>query len=256
MQTNILIFKALLFRDMKVLQKTIFKDFIDTIILVSLQYVNFVYFLPRMGMSAALIVPLFAGSVGSVFINTAYDRAITDSADIAFTRFIKYQMTLPISLTWLFVQKIIVHMVNIALYSGPVLGVLLWYARTHITPLGVLFFCVVYFLALIFISALIIAMAYGTHFFWFIDNVWTRVLMPFLMLGCIFFPWKSVYALNKWVGVLYALSPITYIVEGLRSALLGTHEFIPAPLCVGVLFLLTILMVLIARRIFSWRLYA
>lgn len=256
MVSNLGTFKTLIARDLVVLRKTLVADGIDALILIVLQYVNFVYFFPLMGMSKTLIAPLFVGSIGNVFINTAYDRGISDSADAQFTHFIKYQMTLPLSLPWLFAQKMVTHMINIGVYSIPALTVLLYYAHDTITVGGLMVFALLYFISLAWISAVIMAIAYGTQFFWFIDNVWTRILMPILFLGCGMFPWKAVYALNKGIGFLYALSPLTYSIEGLRSALLGTEAYICFEVCLAVLVPFALVMIYSAYRLFGRRLYA
>lgn len=247
---------SLMARDCLVLRETLGSDIIDAVILLSLQYVNYVYFLPLLGMPSAFISMLFVGSVGSFFINSAFDRGIEDSADVAFTHFIQYQKTLPISLSWLFAQKIVMHMLSMAIVSIPAVSLLFWYVYANVTFVGLLWFLFLYMCTLLWIAALIIAIAFGTHFFWFIDNVWTRVLMPILMFGCHYFPWKAAYDVSPWIGALFALSPLTYMAEGMRSALIGGDQFLPVTLCSVVLVLVTIVTVVCARILFFRRLYA
>jgi ABC-2 type transport system permease protein len=44
------------------------------------------------------------------------------------------------------------------------------------------------------------------------------VLTPLIFTGCTFYPWNSLHAL-RWFQVLTLVNPITYVSEGLRSAL-------------------------------------
>jgi ABC-2 type transport system permease protein len=44
------------------------------------------------------------------------------------------------------------------------------------------------------------------------------VLTPLIFTGCTFYPWSALHAL-RWFQVLTLLNPITYVSEGLRSAL-------------------------------------
>jgi|GEM_PF-4383582 len=250
------VFKALCARDFMVLRATIRSEIIDALILVVLQFINYVYFLPLLGMNKTLVAPLLAASIASFFINSAFDRGINDSADIAFAQFIKYRMTLPLTLTTLFIQKMSMHIVSLALVSLPSVFILLFYVRDSLTVLGLLAFWGIYFCALLWVASLIIAIAYGTRFFWFIDNIWTRVLMPILFFGCQYFSWKAAYAVSPLIGVLYALSPVTYINEGIRSALLQSDQFLPVSICALVLITISISTILLARTIFIRRLYA
>jgi len=44
------------------------------------------------------------------------------------------------------------------------------------------------------------------------------VLTPLIFTGCTFYPWNALHQL-RWFQVLTLFNPITYVSEGLRSAL-------------------------------------
>lgn len=64
-----------------------------------------------------------------------------------------------------------------------------------------------------------------------ISSLWMRVNIPLLWLGGLWAPLHVIQQKIPWLGYIAQLNPITYITEGLRSAILGTQAFVSMGVC-------------------------
>lgn len=245
---------ALLRRDIKVFLKTFFDNIIDSSIIITCTYAVYGYLLPQMGMSSALLGPIFMGVIILVAINILYDRALRDMVDLTFTHYIDYQIMLPLRLRWLLCKYIISYSIDFLLSVIPLflLGLVLYNPFMD---------SAYYRFDQFFISLLLVGLVIATGFLleiffvsfeWFRENTFARILSPMILLGSVYFPFMPVYKAFPWIGKLLLLSPVTYMAECLRATLLDPQDYMPLwisrTVLMSLLFLQTILLLYYAHK--------
>lgn len=235
--TNFYIFCALLKRDFKILRRELLNFLINGVILIVFEALLYGYLIPRMGLPLHLISPLYLGSVILTLVLFGFTRSLNCALDLAEHRFIEYKITLPIEKKWLFAEYIVYFVIETLVRSVPVfiIGVLLLGSQFVIHKTTWILFILLYITALIFIALFFLWIAFCTSFAWFNDNIWPRILSPLISFGSLFYIWKGAYGVSPFIASLLLLNPLTYIAEGFRSSLIGSDQFISAPLCFLVL---------------------
>jgi ABC-type multidrug transport system permease subunit len=56
--------------------------------------------------------------------------------------------------------------------------------------------------------------------------LFTVVLLPVTMLGCVYYPWAALHEM-RWLQIVSLLNPLVYVSEGLRAALTPEVEHMP-----------------------------
>lgn len=239
-------FLALTRRNLKIIFKQLSKPLIDGGIFAVLNMLLFVYLFPVIGMSNDLIGPVFLGSFVSIFFSLGFSMALRIVFDLKYERFIDYQLTLPISLFWLFSSYVIAFFFELFMSTAPILilSLIVLQTKTHFMQMNWPLFIFIYILILFFFSILFLAFGILYEYTWFLDNVWPRRLAPLIGLGCVYVPWMKVYHLSTTIGAALLLNPITYVSEGLRSSLLGKGYISPL-LCIAVLMVSIVLSALL-----------
>lgn len=240
-------FLALTSRNFKIIVKQLRETLVDGIIFALLNMLLFIYLFPVIGMSADLIGPVFLGSLVSLFFNLGFSLSLRIVFDLKFRRFLDYQLTLPISLFWLFSSYVLAFFAELFMSTTPIIIFSLFILRTKIQLMHAnwLLFIIIYLLILLFFSILFLALGILYEYTWFLDNIWPRRLAPLLILGCVYVPWSKVYNLSSIIGSILLVNPITYVSEGLRSSLLGTNGYISPLLCITVLIASIVLSVML-----------
>lgn len=59
-----------------------------------------------------------------------------------------------------------------------------------------------------------------------VNMLFSLVMMPAMMLGCVYYPWASLDAI-PWLQVVVLLNPVVYLSEGLRAALTPGMPHLP-----------------------------
>lgn len=228
-------FWALVIRDVQFIVASLPGRLIDGCIIVIMQTLVIGRFLPLLGMPKELIGPLFIGMITQIVFSSAYGIAFRQANDLKKSKFINYQLALPLNKRWLFGQIVLSFMIEVAFISLPliVLGSVFLSSYFTIQTGSLLATAFMYLLALALYSCLFIYLVYSCDYNWFLDNVWARRLTPLFFFGCGYYTWKKLYAFNSGLAVFTLLNPITYVHEGLRNVLLGGDNFIPLWICMG-----------------------
>ncbi|CAN5140149.1 hypothetical protein BH09DEP1_BH09DEP1_2310 [soil metagenome] len=224
---------ALVCRDVRFIVASLPGRLIDGCIIVIMQTLVIGKFLPLLGMPQELIGPLFIGMITQIVFSSAYGIAFRQANDLKKTKFINYQLALPLNNMWLFGQIIFSFMIEVAFISLPLIALGSIFLSTYFTiqTSSLMVTGLMYILSLLIYSTLFIYFVYQSEYTWFLDNVWARRLTPLFFFGCGYYTWKKLYAFNNSLGLLTLLNPITYLHEGLRNVLLGGNEFIPLWIC-------------------------
>lgn len=236
MNSNFLIFKSLLERDLKVTFVNFSSIIIDAAINITCFILIFAYFLPAMGMSKELSAPLFLGTNIITIISISYTRMVRIKSDMEFKHFIKYHFTLPISKKWLLAEYILAFIIDVTISVLPALVVGLFIIDSSLLyKINPLYFCLMYVLSLFFIATSFLFIAFTFRFMWLINNTWEKILTPLIQLGCLLFVWERLNNFSKPLSKLVLLNPVTYIIEGLRTSVFGTGPYLPISLCILIL---------------------
>ncbi len=239
---NFRVFCALLRRDLKILKKNLVQSLINGLIVAAIELSIVVVFFPRMGMPVQLSAPLFLGSLVFLLFNLGFPFAFSMVYNLKFSRFIDYQLTLPLPKRWLFAEYIINFIIQVFITTLPiiVLGIICLGNLISFEQTNWFYFFGIHLLSILFFSVFFHMCSFQFSFTWFIENIWTRVLGPLLLLSSTFYIWHRVYAVSKTIGYLFLLNPITYIAEGLRASLLGGSQYLPPLLCITAIIMSTL----------------
>lgn len=231
--TNMRTFVQLLHRDMVLLKQTIASRLLDAACMCFIVFVIYGHVMPTLGLEKQLIAPFFLGSFANLFLLFGFSTAITLVFEIKQKGRLFYLMTLPISLPWLFASYIISFMIQATAIIIPtiIVGIVLLGEKFQVVATNWPLFLLVYTLSSLFFGLLMFTCAIHYKQHWFMDNLWPRRLTPMFCFGCTLFLWKSVYAYAPYMAHLMLINPLTYIIEGLRSSLVGGTMFIPAWIC-------------------------
>jgi ABC-2 type transport system permease protein len=242
---NIAIFLALLTRDLKVLKRRLNNLIIDGLILVSVTVLIFGYLLPLLGMPTTLIAPIFLGNSLSFFLaSLGYNFATRMVYDLKFDRFIDYFLTLPLPKRWLFAYFITSFIIESSIVTLPLVTLGIVLLGKNFGPINGNFitFLAVYFLVLLFWALFFLGSSFTCSYQWFKSNMWARRIMPLFVLSSAFFTFKTITTFMPTMSTIMLCNPLTYVVEGLRAALLGGSDYLPLPTCLVGIFIAIILM--------------
>jgi ABC-2 type transport system permease protein len=242
---NASIFYALIARDIKTFKKVLPTLFINGIITVSIAVIVWGKLLPLIGMSPSLIAPIFIGhSLLSLCASVGYSHALRMVYDLKNDRFIDYLMTLPLSHTWLFFYFVASASLETFVVTLPLISVGIIFLGNSFCPVNGSFsaFCCFYITTLIFWSLFFMSAVYSHSYNWFRNNIWARRIMPLFACSSAFYPWADVERVSPIISRLMLINPITYVSEGLRSSLLGGHNYIPWQQCLIALLFFCILL--------------
>lgn len=189
-------------------------------------------FLPSMGLDnfAPFILISSAISYGLFIV---MQNAMNLVEDITENHAIAYELTLPVA-QWLIFLKI---MISNALQSFVIsLSIvpcgLLLLMNSHAFPdFSCWKFILIFICASIFYGAFSLILAISLKDMSKVDNVWLRILFPIWYLGCFQFPWSVLYKVSPTLAYLDLCNPITYILEGGRSATINSSGSLPFMLC-------------------------
>jgi ABC-type polysaccharide/polyol phosphate export permease len=81
-----------------------------------------------------------------------------------------------------------------------------------------------------------------------VRHLWMRFLMPLWWLGGFNYNWKTVYSVAPKFALFTLLDPVVYIMEAVRSSVLGPENFLPFWPSIGMIILYTIIFGIIAVK--------
>jgi ABC-2 type transport system permease protein len=250
------IFLSLLLRDMYILRKRLFGLIIDSIIFLVLYVLMIGKFFPLLGMPQQLIGPIFIGSSTNLTLPFfGFTHALKISADLRFSRFIDYHLTLPLPKKWLFSLYIISFIIETGIISLPLLLIGSYMLSNAITLSHTwVLFLFMYLCALVFFGVFFTWIAFHYNFDWLRKNIWPRRLSPLLNLGTNFVPWTGIHALIPLVSYFLLLNPFTYVMEGIRATFLTGYPFLPAFACIPATIIFSGIFIMLLTRSIKKRL--
>ena len=250
------VLSALLYRDLRFILYSLPARLADTAIIGTIQILAISKLFPLLGFPQSMIAPLFMGIITQIIFTASYTIAFRYVVDLDKTRFINYQLTLPFSKFFLFTEFIIIFMIEIFCINIPLLLLGSIFLADFFSLCQACWWQIIilYFLTTFLCALLFIYLAFNSDYHWFLDNVWPRRLSPLFLLGCGFFTWKKLYFFNWVLGILVLANPFTYVHEGLRTAFLGSSEFLPFWLCLFAIISFILLLIFLLSNAIKQRL--
>ncbi len=247
MKTNIFrftdIFLKLFFTKLIIARHQILGKLLNVSIWSFCTLVIFGHVMPSMGLSSSFALIQFAGVLGSAGLFENYGNIATTIMDIAGERSIGYYLTLPVrpwavllstacgyATVGAFLTLAMVILGKIVLFSSLSLASIAWGKLLTIIVLGNVFY-----------GMMALAIAGHVGEVAKIGNVWSRFVFPMWFFGGFQFSWHAIHQASELCSYAVLANPITYIMEGMRIAILGQEGHLPWLACVSALTLATIL---------------
>ncbi|MGC2310567.1 MAG: ABC transporter permease [Candidatus Babeliaceae bacterium] len=241
--SNLQIFKELLRTDLYILKGTILDQIINLLIWISSMILVNSYLMPAFGLSTTYSAFILAGLCASAGLFGVFPSVAVMVSDFEGDQIISYYLTLPIPSWMIFLRLILYYALNFGMLGILVLPVgqlLIW---NQFNILNVVFgkFILIFILTHLFYGAFTLWIASRVRNMTKIGNVWMRFVYPIWFLGGFQFSW-AVLA-QKWPFLAWVnfLNPMTYIMEGIRSTVLGQAGYLNFWLCIGMLSIFVVL---------------
>jgi ABC-2 type transport system permease protein len=235
--TSFKVFIELLRTDLYILKNTLFDQMFNLFIWMSSTLVVNSYLMPAFGLSPTYSTFILAGLCASAGLFGVFPSVATMVSDFDGDRIIAYYLTLPLPSWMVFLRLIMYYAISFGLIGAMVLplGKLLIWQQFNITDVAFGKYLLIFILTHLFYGAFTLWIASHVHNMTKIGNVWMRFVYPIWFLGCFQFSW-AVLA-DKWPYLAWfnLINPMTYIMEGMRSAILGQANYLNFWLCVGML---------------------
>ncbi|NDD53655.1 ABC transporter permease [bacterium] len=248
---NVRIFIELLRRDLIIIRREFFGDLINAITWPLANAITFGLVLPSFGMDRAYGSFLLIGALATTFFYLSVSLAEDLVNDFCGLRSIDFLVILPASRYWLIlVQRVCSFAVHATVVSVPLIpiGKLLLGDRMDLSHFSTIKFMLIMLLS---------AMFYGFFALWLASwipnsrhfmSVWRRVYTPSQLLGCYWFSFAMAYEVFGFKAYITLLNPLTYMCEGVRSAVLGGEKYLNFWLVLGLLAVYTGLFGIYAMR--------
>lgn len=195
------------------------------------------YIMQNFGLMSGYGAFQFASIVSVVGLFEVYNAATKTIMDIDGDRNISYYLTLPtrpavVLLSMACSYALVSSLLTVLLlpFGKLVLGNNFNFGLVSWSKVAVMAF-----LANVFFAIFTVAMIAHVGTISKMRNIWMRFIWPLWFLGCYQFSWKAIYKLSAPCAYLTLCNPITFVTEGMRSALLGASDFLPWGICCGAL---------------------
>lgn len=227
-------FLGLMLRDLRVLRREL-GPFVVRIIMQPLLFLFvFTYLFPRIGQMGAIGGATFATvllpglmAVAIMFSGIAA-VALPLSQEFGITREIDDRVMCPLPVPAVAAEKVVFSAIQSILAALLVLPLAIWVPATpvyvHVASWPMLIATLI--LASLVAGALGLAIGANVRPQQ-IGLVFSIVVVPITFLGCVYYPWASLYNV-RWLQIVVLANPIVYMSEGLRTALTPDIPHMPS----------------------------
>jgi ABC-type multidrug transport system permease subunit len=223
MRNQIKICGALLRRHLYVAKESFMGSFVNCLVIVGFQAFFYGYVFPTVGFDSAHISTVFVGVIILTLMYATFSRALECNKDVRFGKYINFERMLPLSLYSIlgvyaisFIVELLSYTFFLCSFGKLFLGELLFLGNANW-----LLVCVHGLAGALFWASLMLFIGFGLSFEWVIDHLWTRLLLPFIFLGCVWYAWPAVNETFPVLARCMLINPSVYFAEGLRHALFG-----------------------------------
>ncbi|MBX9923260.1 MAG: ABC transporter permease [Rhabdochlamydiaceae bacterium] len=230
-------------RDLLIFKEEFWGKFLDTAILLFTVVVVFGYFLPSYGLQSDYGPFLLIGVIAGFGFFEVVGKVSVMIADMEGDRTILYTLTLPIPSVLVFVYigvswALISSIISLLLF--PLGKVLLW-SQFDLSKICFWRFALIFLLSNLFFGFFALWLSSILKTMGSISHLFVRIVNPMYTFGCFMYSWNSVSQISSWIGFAHLLNPLVYIMEGMRSAALGSQGYLPFWFCFLCLAFFTVL---------------
>jgi ABC-2 type transport system permease protein len=201
------------------------------------------YLLPSFGLSHNYGTFILASLIGSAGLFEVFPSVVNLITDLEGDNITSFYIILPIPSWLVFVKNMIFYSLNIAAMAIMVLPIgkfLLWNTFSF-ERFSIIKFVIIFVLMCMFYAAFTIWTASKLMKMEKIQNLWMRFIFPLWYLGCFQYSFDVLKKTSPTLSYVSLLNPIVYIMEGMRTAVLGQPSAINFWVCAGVLSLFVVL---------------
>jgi ABC-type polysaccharide/polyol phosphate export permease len=229
---QLIIIKELLMRDFFIFKKVYLHKMRIALSRIALLIFVAKMFLPSMGLQNYAPFILMSSAIGYGFFIAAFN-AIDLVDDITDNQAILYELTLPVAQWMIFAKYAISTALQALVISLSIIpcGLLVIGSVQPFAQFSLIKFISIFICASLFYGSFMLIFTSCIRTMLQVENIWLRLIFPMWYLGCFQFPWQTLYKISPTLAYLDLLNPMTFIMEGMRSATLGTTQFLPFWLC-------------------------
>lgn len=223
------IFLQLIRRDLVVFRKLYIGKLIDSLIMFAAFTVVMGYFLPLMGMASNYGIFAMVGSIASFGIFEILGLSGLLITDMNGDRTISYLLLLPLRSAWIFCYFAVSWAIQSSLIALPLyfVGKLLLWDQFDLSNITWFRLIVAFITTNLFIGFFALWITGALNKIRDLGRIYFRCINPLFLLGCFFFSWHVAYKLSPSIAYIILFDPLTYIMESMRSAIIGSKDFIP-----------------------------
>jgi ABC-2 type transport system permease protein len=230
-------FAAMMAREFRVLGRNAPSTFIRAVMQPLLFAFVFAYVLPKIGSGfggggtgvsfATILVP---GLMGSMFLMQGmFGTTMPLVMEFSWQRTIEDRALAPVPIRVLAIQKITAGAIQAVIGAAIVFPVVYW---VHAPGQGPHVDVTNWFLLIVvMVFAATLTASMGLWLGTVVDPrkmqmVFAVILLPLTMLGCVYYPWSALHAI-QWLQIVVLINPMVYMTEGLRAALTPSLGHMP-----------------------------
>lgn len=237
------VFKMLIVRDMQVFKKVFLGKQIDTIIWVIITIFVNGYLMTQVGVQEGYGAFILIGAIVSMSFFQIYPHVFGFCADLLGSKNITYDLILPIPAYFIFIKQALIYALRSMCMSLLVLplGKLILWSNCDLSSVAWLKLLGIFISANVFFGFFTLLAAAFIKDFDALGHLWPRVTYPMWFLGSYLISWQTTYSVSKWIACFTLLNPVVYAMEGMRSAAFGGEGYLPYWLCLGMLWIFSII---------------
>lgn len=229
---QLIIIKQLLTRDFFIFKKVYLHKMRIALSRIVLLIFVAKMFLPSMGLQNYAPFLLISSAIGYGFFIAAFN-AIDLVDDITDNQSILYELTLPVAPWVIFAKYAISTALQALVISLSILpcGLLVLGSIQPFLQFSLIKFITIFICAALFYGSFMLIFTSCIRTMLQVENVWLRLIFPMWYLGCFQFPWQTLHQISPMLAYLDLLNPMTFIMEGMRSATINPEGSLPFDIC-------------------------
>ncbi len=242
---TISVFWQLMCRDLFVHKKDFFDHMINSVIIspilfgFSFAYIQKTVYFGESAAAAQQGTIMFIGSMIIPILVVSYKILAELLFDLEGNKFIIYQMTI-LNPQLILLQRIIFASVYTIILTLPFLPIASLIVGNHLDLHAINWLS----FNIVIVASVFCCASYNMFVLTLlkIENLksfWIRVNWPLINLGGFWVPLMVINKFSSTLGALALLNPVTYMLEGLRSAVTGSDTFMSVTTCCGILMVFT-----------------
>lgn len=250
------IFLQLFYRDLLILKKEIVVFVLDSLAWPIRAVVIWGYIMPSLGVSSGYGMFYFAGMIVTSCITKIMYGLSKIFDDLEGNKLINYELTLGLSSNLVLIRKALALSLNLIILGFVVLpvGLIVLLPQVEYLKFNIGKFVLIFVLICLMIGFATLWFSSWIKNSFQIGSIWSRYLHTLWLFGCSFYPWKLFYSMFPFWGLLNLLNPVTYAMEGVRSSMLNSSDYIDYWVCVIAIFIFTVYFALRGINLFKKRL--